>query len=94
MRWRNFDLFAVALTATQLTASPALDANKLLRLTGLFPTRPLQINFDLVFEVVNGRWCLDGISIATPEALPQAEAAQQPVTAPVPATKKPVPKPQ
>jgi hypothetical protein len=92
LRRRNFDLFAVALTAPQLTASPAIDANKLLRLTGLFPTRPLQINFDLVFEVVNGRWCLDGISIATPEALPQAEAAQQPAT--VPATRKPAPKPQ
>jgi hypothetical protein len=92
LRRRNFDLFAVALTAPQLTASPALDANKLLRLTGLFATRPLQINFDLVFEVVNGRWCLDGISVATPEASPQAEAAQQPAT--VPATRKPMPKPQ
>src|SRR3979409_2345224 len=66
LRRRNFDLFAVAVTAPQLTASPALDANRLLRLTGLFPTRPLQINFDLVFEVVNGRWCLDGLSVATP----------------------------
>lgn len=94
LRRRNFDLFAVALTAPQLTASPALDANRLLRLTGLFPTRPLQINFDLVFEVVNGRWCLDGISVATPEAPPQAEAARQPATAPVPATRKPAPKPQ
>jgi len=90
---RNFDLFAVAVTAPQLTASPALDANRLLRLTGLFPTRPLQINFDLVFEVVNGRWCLDGISVATPETPPQAEAAQQPANAPAPVTKKPAPKP-
>ena len=93
LRRRNFDLFAVAVTAPQLTASPALDANRLLRLTGLFPTRPLQINFDLVFEVVNGRWCLDGISVATPETPPQAEAAQQPANAPAPVTKKPAPKP-
>jgi hypothetical protein len=94
LRRRNFDLFAVAVTAPQLTASPALDANRLLRLTGLFPTRPLQINFDLVFAVVNGRWCLDGISVATPETPPQAEAAQQPANAPAPVTKKPAPKPQ
>jgi hypothetical protein len=94
LRRRNFDLFAVALTAPQLTVSPALDANKLLRLTGLFPTRPLQINFDLVFEVVNGRWCLDGISVATPEAPPQAEAARQPAPTPVPAIRKPPPRPQ
>jgi hypothetical protein len=92
LRRRNFDLFAVALTAPQLTASPVLDANKLLRLTGLFPTRPLQITFELVFGVVNGRWCLDGIAVATPEASPQAQAAQQPASAPVP--KKPAPKPQ
>lgn len=92
LRRRNFDLFAVALTAPQLTASPAIDANRLLRLTGLFPTRPLQINFDLVFEVVNGRWSLDGISVATPEAPPQAEAARQPTT--IPATGKSMPKPQ
>lgn len=94
LRRRNFDLFAVAVTAPQLTASPALDANRLLRLAGLFPTRPLQINFDLVFEVVNGRWCLDGISVATPEAPPQAEAAQQPANTPTPVTKKPASKPQ
>jgi hypothetical protein len=94
LRRRNFYLFAVAVTAPQLTASPALDANRLLRLTGLFPTRPLQINFDLVFEVVNGRWCLDGISVATPETPPQAEAAQQPANPPAPVTKKPAPKPQ
>jgi hypothetical protein len=94
LRRRNFDLFAVALVAPQLTASPALDANKLLRLTGLFPTRPLQINFELVFEVVNDRWRLDGISVATPEAPPQPQASQQPGSAPSPAAKKPAPKPQ
>ncbi len=72
----------------------ALDANRLLRLTGLFPTRPLQINFDLVFAVVNGRWSLDGISVATPEAPPQAQASQQPASAPPSAARKPAPKPQ
>ena len=44
LRRRNFDLFAVALTAPQLTAPPALDANKMLRLTGFIPTQPMQIN--------------------------------------------------
>jgi hypothetical protein len=37
-------------------------------LTGYFPTRPLQINFDLIFQSVAGQWRLFGISIATPEA--------------------------
>src|SRR5437016_4971720 len=48
LRRRNFDLFSVALAAPQLSAPPALDGNGLLRLTGFFPTRPLQINFDLL----------------------------------------------
>lgn len=70
LRNHHFDLFAVALTAPQLTAAPALDANKMLRLTGYFPTRPLQIHFDLLFESVGGQWRLFGISVQTPQAAP------------------------
>jgi hypothetical protein len=94
LRRRHFDLFAVALSAPQLTASPALNGNGLLRLTGTFPTRPLQINFDLVFQVVDGRWCLDGIAVATPEAPPLPQAAQQPASPPPQAPKKPAPRPK
>lgn len=70
LRRRNFDLFAAAIAAPQLTAAPALDSKKMLRLTGLFPTRPLQINFDLLFQSVGGQWRLFGISVATPPAPP------------------------
>lgn len=68
LRRRNFDLFAVALAAPQLSTPPYLDTNKMLRLNGHFPTRPLHINFDLLFENVGGRWRLFGISVATPQA--------------------------
>jgi hypothetical protein len=81
LRRRNFDLYAAALLAPQVTAAPALDADKRLHLTGFFPTRPQQINFDLSFEVAGGQWRLFGIAIATPEAPPlpaQAPAAKQP----------------
>jgi hypothetical protein len=74
LRRRNFDLFAVAVVAPQLTAAPALDAKRMLRVTGYFPTRPLQINFDLTFQAGGGQWRLFGISVATPEAPPQAQA--------------------
>jgi hypothetical protein len=81
LRRRNFDLYGAALLAPQLSAAPALDVEERLRLTGYFPTGPLEINFDLVFQVVGGQWRLLGISIATPEARPaQAE---------VPPTKQP-----
>lgn len=75
LRRRNFDLFAAALIAPQLTAAPALDADKLLRLAGIFPTRPLQIHFDLLFQEVGEKWRLFGISIATPQA-PAAKGAK------------------
>jgi hypothetical protein len=40
----------------------------MLRLTGYFPTQPLQIKFDLLFERIRGDWRLFGISVATPPA--------------------------
>jgi hypothetical protein len=78
LRRRNFDLFAVALAAPQLSTPPYLDPDKRLRLTGYFPTRPLQINFDLIFQNVNGHWRLFGISVATPPAPEPAKAAAPP----------------
>ena len=70
LRRRNIDLFAVALIGPQLSTAPYLDPGKMLRITGFFPTRPLQINFDLTFQIVNGHWRLYGISVATPPAPP------------------------
>jgi hypothetical protein len=78
LRRRNFDLYGVALLAPQLTAAPALDADNRLHLTGFFPTRPQQINFDLSFQVAGGHWRLFGIAIATPEAPPLPAQAQAP----------------
>lgn len=70
LRRRRFDLFSVALMAPQLTAQPALDVNRMLRLTGVFPSRPQQIKFDLLFENAGGQWRLFGIAVDTPDAPP------------------------
>jgi hypothetical protein len=80
LRNRHFDMFATALLAPIMTAQPQLNGNGMLRLAGFFPTRPLQINFDLLFQNVEGRWLLFGISIATPVPPPQAQ--QQPAKKP------------
>ena len=58
LRRSKVDLFAVALLGPQLSTAPYLDPSKMLRLTGYFPTRPLQINFDLSYQAVNGQWRL------------------------------------
>jgi hypothetical protein len=68
LRRRNFDLFAAALLAPQFTTGPALDASGRLRLTGFFPTSPLRISFDLMFQSVSGQWRLLAVSVATPPA--------------------------
>jgi hypothetical protein len=68
LRRRNFDLFAVAIAAPQLTAVPAIDERGMLHLTGMYPTQPLQIHFDLIFQNVAGQWRLFSISVATPKA--------------------------
>ena len=81
LRRRNFDLYAAAVVAPQLTEAPAIDADGKLHLSGLFPTRPLQIKFDLMFEVSAGQWKLFGIAIATPDA-PPPEAQQAPKSDP------------
>jgi hypothetical protein len=86
LRRRHFDLFSVALAAPQLAAAPALDGNGLLRLTGFFPTRPQQINFDLLFQNVAGQWRLFGISVATPQV--SAQPAPAPAPSPPPAPTK------
>jgi len=93
LRRRHFDLFSVALAAPQLTAPPALDGDSMLRLTGFFPTRPLQIDFDLLFQNVAGQWRLFGISVATPQVAAQPAPAPQPPSPPAapkaaPAAKK------
>jgi hypothetical protein len=67
LRRRNFDLFAAALIAPQF-AAPALDARGRVHLTGVFPTRPLQISFDMTFEALDGQWRLFAISVTTPGA--------------------------
>jgi hypothetical protein len=65
LRSRHVDLFAVALMAPQLTATPAFEEHGLLRLTGYFPTHPLRIAFDLLFQDVDRSWRLFGISVRT-----------------------------
>ncbi|WP_143197764.1 hypothetical protein [Bradyrhizobium sp. AS23.2] len=61
---------------------PAVDSSGMLRLSGNIPTRPLQIDFNLLFQNVGGSWRLYGLSVATPAAAaqsvtPQAEASKR-----------------
>jgi hypothetical protein len=66
LRRRKFDLFAVSFSSPQFSPDPSVDPSGRVRLTGFFPTQPLQIKFDLTFESVDGQWKLFAISVAIP----------------------------
>jgi hypothetical protein len=68
LRRRNLDLFAVALINPTIETLPALDKDGRLRLSGYFPTRPLQIKFDLTFALSAGQWKLFAIAVSTPQS--------------------------
>jgi len=78
LRRRKFDLFAVSFSSPQFSPDPSVDPSGKVRLTGFFPTRPLQIKFDLTFESVDGQWKLFAISVATPEAPKQQSSLSPP----------------
>src|SRR4029079_17755812 len=61
---KNIDLSAVTVITPQLTEPPSLDPEKgMLRLKGFFPGEPVQINFELLYQAVDGRWRLFGLSV-------------------------------
>jgi hypothetical protein len=95
----NLDLSGVLVLDPQLTALPQIDSGGLLRMAGFFPSVPLQVNFDLAFAPVAGKWRLFGVSVnvgpsgpVAPEPPPVA-AAQPEAKPPKSAKKTRTPKP-
>ena len=61
---QGLDLSAVAIMEPKLNPKPTLDKkDNTLRLTGVFPGKPVGIGFDLIYQVVGGKWRLFGISV-------------------------------
>src|SRR3546814_18930783 len=53
---KGVDLSVTSITAPQLTEPPALDQAKgMLRLKGYFPGQKVQINFEMLYQAVDGR---------------------------------------
>jgi hypothetical protein len=94
----NLDLSGVAAIDPQLSLLPQIEPNGLMHMSGLFPSVPSQVNFDLAFAPVNGQWRLFGLSVSVGQAAPVAPepppqkpppAPGKPVAAATPAAKKP-----
>jgi hypothetical protein len=65
------DLSVVSVLTPQLSEAPILDQERgTLNLKGYFPTRPTQIDFEVLFQSVNGRWQVFGLAVQ-PVSAPQ-----------------------
>ncbi|TGP85460.1 MULTISPECIES: hypothetical protein [unclassified Mesorhizobium] len=72
---------AVAVLEPQLTLLPQIEPNGMLHMAGFFPSVPMQVNFELLFEPVNRQWKIYGVSVNLTSGAPQAPdtpAAGQP----------------
>lgn len=73
---KNVDLSVVTVLAPQLTEPPGLDQQKgMLHLKGYFPSSPVQINFEVLYQSVAGHWQLFGLSVQPSAPAPAPQTA-------------------
>ncbi len=78
---KGVDLSIVTVMAPQLTEPPGLDQQKgMLHLKGYFPSKPVQINFEVLYQAVAGHWQLFGLSVQPSAPTPAPQAASDPGT--------------
>lgn len=83
LRVRNLDLTPILLFQPKLYRKPEMNAKGMLRIMGFFPTSPERVNFDLIFQPVQGQWRLFGIRVKTSRPQPAgAPSASQAAPAP------------
>ena len=74
---KGVDLSSVSIIAPQLSEPPSLDQAKgMLHLKGYFPGAPVQINFEMLYQAVDGRWRLFGLSVQPGPPTSPAPAAK------------------
>jgi hypothetical protein len=90
LRNQKIDLSGVTVLEPRLTVLPEIAPNGQMRMAGFFPSVPLQVNFELIFAPVDGRWRPFGIGITVGQSVPVAPAAIEPK----PAEDRPLQAPQ
>ncbi len=73
LRARKLDISPIMFFNPKYASSPAIQDGQVLRVTGLFPTTPEQVNFDLAFQLFGEQWMLAGIAV---NVAPPGENAQ------------------
>ena len=69
LRSRGISLYPAIVLPANLVKQPELTPRNELHIVGNFPTQPLQIQYDLLYLMIDGVWRLEGISV---DALPGA----------------------
>ena len=78
IRNQRYDVGNTLLVVPVYDIPPTIVEGGLMRVRGTFPLRPSALAFDLLFQPVEGRWALFGISIAaTPPPAPSAPATRR-----------------
>ncbi len=80
LRNRSIDLAPILMYDPKLVRAPEIDPNGMLHVSGFVPTIPEQVNFDLLFQNVSGRWRMFGIALNTSRS-PAVSSAVRPNTA-------------
>jgi hypothetical protein len=76
LREQNIDLTPVILFSPVLLREPVINEQGMLHLIGYYKTTPQQVNFEVLFQPVQGQWRLFGLSVRTsPAAAAQAAPA-------------------
>ncbi len=93
LRSRGISLYPAIVLPANLVKQPELTPRNELHIVGNFPTQPLQIQYDLLYLMIDGVWRLEGISVDALPAQPvNSAAAGAPQPPPVqPQSTKPKP---
>jgi hypothetical protein len=94
LRVRRIDISPIMFFNPKLATTPAVQDGRLLRVTGVFPTTPEQVNFDLAFQLFGEQWLLAAIAVSVTPPSENAQAfaapAPQPGRSPESAESKPI----
>ena len=75
LRDQGIDLSATVVVAPQVSVAPEITSEGLLHITGVFPTQPLQIQFELLYQNIANKWRIYGMSVNAVQSAVVATAA-------------------
>jgi hypothetical protein len=80
LRARKLDISPIMFFSPKFASPPLIQDGQVLRVTGVFPTTPEQVNFDIAFQLFGEQWMLAAIAVnvAPPGENVQAMAAPAP----------------